>query len=151
MKEVTQKPLLYTCYFNISFLSKYTYIIIFILETIFPQLILSVKTILKKSSNHFVCIFFYCTNISCLTTGYVCNRTSVDARGCCHVKRGSRLTSKHRCDTCSKNACCVVYEYCVACCLKPDKVGSSRSLPFLKDYLCIIYFNLSKKFYLFHT
>lgn len=53
--------------------------------------------------------------------GYVCNRTSVDAHGCCHVKKGSKLTSKHRCDTCSKNDCCVVYEYCVACCLKPDK------------------------------
>lgn len=56
--------------------------------------------------------------------GYVCNRTSVDAHGCCHVKKGSKLTSKHRCDTCSKNDCCVVYEYCVACCLKPDKVSS---------------------------
>lgn len=73
-----------------------------------------------------------------LVSGFVCNRTSVDSHGCCNVKVRPRSTSKHRCDTCLKNACCVVYEYCVSCCLKPDKVwqGLSNSL----DYV----------FYIFH-
>ena len=57
-------------------------------------------------------------------SGYVCNRTSVNPLGCCDVRKGYKLKSKHRCDTCMKNACCVVYEYCVSCCLKPDKVKS---------------------------
>lgn len=112
-------------------------------------MILFVKIILKKFSNYFVCIF-YCINIFCLIIGYVCNRTFVDVRGCCYVKRGFRLILKYRCDICFKNVCCVVYEYCVVCCLKLDKVGSFRSFFFLKDYLCIIYFNLFKKFYLFY-
>ncbi|KAK3084015.1 hypothetical protein FSP39_006761 [Pinctada imbricata] len=51
--------------------------------------------------------------------GYVCNRSDIDIGGCCRTELSS--TSKHSCDTCKRSSCCVIYEYCVSCCLGPDK------------------------------
>ncbi|XP_060065613.1 SREBP regulating gene protein-like [Ylistrum balloti] len=51
--------------------------------------------------------------------GYVCEREHVVGGGCCDSKHAR--TSKHSCDTCEKNGCCERYEYCVSCCLRPEK------------------------------
>jgi len=50
--------------------------------------------------------------------GYVCPRRDVSSRGCCDESSG-----QFNCSSCKANACCMVYEHCVACCLTPDKVG----------------------------
>ncbi|XP_072026615.1 SREBP regulating gene protein-like [Amphiura filiformis] len=51
--------------------------------------------------------------------GYVCKRNSVLASGCCDSEaEGSK---QHSCDGCLGNGCCGIYEYCVSCCLQPDK------------------------------
>lgn len=51
--------------------------------------------------------------------GYICNRTDLDIRGCCDITLPH--ISKHRCDTCSRNDCCEQFEFCVSCCLDPEK------------------------------
>ncbi|XP_053609573.1 SREBP regulating gene protein isoform X1 [Plodia interpunctella] len=51
--------------------------------------------------------------------GYVCQRTDVMKNGCCDPD--SDHTSRYSCQTCKENNCCVIYEYCVACCLDPSK------------------------------
>ncbi|XP_043924190.1 SREBP regulating gene protein isoform X2 [Protopterus annectens] len=51
--------------------------------------------------------------------GYVCERADLQVNGCCTV---NVLSSKqYSCNSCLPNGCCSVYEYCVSCCLQPDK------------------------------
>ncbi|RXM90729.1 UPF0454 protein C12orf49-like [Acipenser ruthenus] len=52
--------------------------------------------------------------------GFVCQREDLLVNGCCNVNNPS--TSQYLCKSCSSNGCCGVYEYCVSCCLQPDKV-----------------------------
>lgn len=52
--------------------------------------------------------------------GFVCQRTDLQSSGCCDLDAvGSKL---HSCETCNLSGCCTIYEYCVSCCLNPDKV-----------------------------
>lgn len=51
--------------------------------------------------------------------GYVCPRTDLLTNGCC--VEGSLSTTQYSCETCNNNNCCAVYEYCISCCLHPDK------------------------------
>ncbi|XP_078083127.1 SREBP regulating gene protein isoform X1 [Mustelus asterias] len=51
--------------------------------------------------------------------GYVCERKDLLVNGCCSVNTPS--TKLYACDTCLSNDCCTVYEYCVSCCLQPNK------------------------------
>ncbi|XP_076846082.1 SREBP regulating gene protein [Brachyhypopomus gauderio] len=51
--------------------------------------------------------------------GYVCERKDLLVNGCCNVNDGS--SRQYVCESCLSNACCSVYEYCVSCCLQPDK------------------------------
>uniref|UniRef100_A0A182PUB9 SREBP regulating gene protein n=1 Tax=Anopheles epiroticus TaxID=199890 RepID=A0A182PUB9_9DIPT len=51
--------------------------------------------------------------------GYVCARTELLANGCC--SENADTVKLFSCYTCRPNRCCAVYEYCVACCLNPDK------------------------------
>ncbi|XP_077289333.1 SREBP regulating gene protein [Arctopsyche grandis] len=51
--------------------------------------------------------------------GFVCHRPDVLSSGCCNSL--SHTTKQYSCATCSEGHCCVIYEYCVACCLHPDK------------------------------
>ncbi|EEB14029.1 conserved hypothetical protein [Pediculus humanus corporis] len=53
--------------------------------------------------------------------GYVCSRSDLLSSGCCNT--GSENTKKFACDTCKDNGCCSIYEYCISCCLHPDKKG----------------------------
>lgn len=57
--------------------------------------------------------------------GYVCSRAELQKNGCCsetdpqgNAIDGGKLFP---CRTCLPNRCCAVYEYCVSCCLNPDK------------------------------
>ncbi|KAL1450771.1 hypothetical protein WDU94_003095 [Cyamophila willieti] len=50
--------------------------------------------------------------------GYVCPRELVQSNGCCSTSLSSL---QYPCDTCSSEGCCVTYEYCVSCCLDPNK------------------------------
>ncbi|XP_075290742.1 SREBP regulating gene protein isoform X2 [Opisthocomus hoazin] len=51
--------------------------------------------------------------------GYICERKDLLVNGCCNVNVPS--TKLHSCDSCLPNGCCSVYEYCVSCCLQPNK------------------------------
>ncbi|EAA12112.5 AGAP000855-PA [Anopheles gambiae str. PEST] len=58
--------------------------------------------------------------------GYVCPRADLLANGCCSAGSGGTTANADAgrlfpCRTCLPNRCCAVYEYCVACCLNPDK------------------------------
>lgn len=50
--------------------------------------------------------------------GHVCARDLVQSNGCCPPTSDS---VQYSCDTCNTEGCCVTYEYCVTCCLNPDK------------------------------
>ncbi|XP_077691393.1 SREBP regulating gene protein isoform X2 [Eretmochelys imbricata] len=52
--------------------------------------------------------------------GYVCERKDVLVNGCCNVNVPS--AKLYSCESCLPNGCCSVYEYCVSCCLQPNKV-----------------------------
>ncbi|XP_026327561.1 UPF0454 protein C12orf49 homolog [Hyposmocoma kahamanoa] len=51
--------------------------------------------------------------------GYVCQRPNLMKNGCCDPD--ADFTKKYSCETCMNNNCCVIYEYCVSCCLDPSK------------------------------
>ncbi|XP_040201929.1 SREBP regulating gene protein isoform X2 [Rana temporaria] len=51
--------------------------------------------------------------------GYVCERKELLANGCCNINVAS--TRQYNCESCLRNGCCSVYEYCVSCCLQPNK------------------------------
>ncbi|XP_061528768.1 SREBP regulating gene protein isoform X2 [Phycodurus eques] len=51
--------------------------------------------------------------------GYVCERKDLLMNGCCNVN--APRTRRHVCKSCLANGCCSIYEYCVSCCLRPDK------------------------------
>nr|CAG4644994.1 EOG090X0AGU [Leptodora kindtii] len=51
--------------------------------------------------------------------GYVCNRHNVMPNGCC--KPETEGTKRYSCETCHDYGCCSIYEYCISCCLQPDK------------------------------
>ncbi|ROT73424.1 SREBP regulating gene protein-like [Penaeus monodon] len=51
--------------------------------------------------------------------GYVCHRVDRLSTGCCNVAVDT--TRRYACDTCNSHGCCAIYEYCVSCCLQPDK------------------------------
>ncbi|XP_055587957.1 SREBP regulating gene protein [Uranotaenia lowii] len=51
--------------------------------------------------------------------GYVCSRSELLWTGCCNVEVES--TKLFHCDTCRPSNCCAIYEYCVSCCMHPDR------------------------------
>ncbi|XP_055680921.1 SREBP regulating gene protein [Lutzomyia longipalpis] len=51
--------------------------------------------------------------------GFVCPRFDVLPTGCCNVE--TPATTHYSCETCTEAGCCAIYEYCVSCCLHPDK------------------------------
>lgn len=51
--------------------------------------------------------------------GYVCERKDLLVNGCCNVNALS--SRRYICKSCLANGCCNIYEYCVSCCLQPDK------------------------------
>lgn len=52
--------------------------------------------------------------------GFICPRQEVLANGCCNDATSSAV--QYSCETCKPNNCCELYEYCISCCLDPDKV-----------------------------
>uniref|UniRef100_A0A182N127 SREBP regulating gene protein n=1 Tax=Anopheles dirus TaxID=7168 RepID=A0A182N127_9DIPT len=63
--------------------------------------------------------------------GYVCARAELLKSGCCrgHEDEEADAGKQFPCRSCLPNRCCAVYEYCVSCCLNPDK------RPILEDVL----------------
>uniref|UniRef100_A0A131Y979 SREBP regulating gene protein n=1 Tax=Ixodes ricinus TaxID=34613 RepID=A0A131Y979_IXORI len=53
--------------------------------------------------------------------GYVCQRSEVASTGCCNVELPN--TKRYCCDTCQPNGCCSIYEYCISCCMQPQKIA----------------------------
>lgn len=51
--------------------------------------------------------------------GYACHRTDLQRNGCCD--RNADSSKRYQCETCSDSGCCAIYEYCVSCCLHPNK------------------------------
>lgn len=52
--------------------------------------------------------------------GFVCSRSDLLWTGCCNTE--NKYTKQYKCETCNEINCCRIYEYCVSCCLHPDKV-----------------------------
>ncbi|XP_014287710.1 SREBP regulating gene protein [Halyomorpha halys] len=50
--------------------------------------------------------------------GYVCSRFNVLGTGCCDL---NAKNVRYSCETCKGNGCCSIYEFCVSCCLQPNK------------------------------
>ena len=64
--------------------------------------------------------------------GYVCRREELSSNQCCDAKHG--LVTRYVCESCLPNGCCSIYEHCVSCCLRPDKVCADvgcKRLPWL--------------------
>ncbi|XP_001602536.2 UPF0454 protein C12orf49 homolog [Nasonia vitripennis] len=69
--------------------------------------------------------------------GYVCSRHEVLSNGCCSLEASDQRTisssvpsskkTRYSCKTCSPQGCCTIYEYCVSCCLDPNKVKKRKS------------------------
>lgn len=72
----------------------------------------------------------------CEFSGFVCPRHEIRANGCCND--GITSVIQYSCETCETNNCCAIYEYCISCCLHPDKVS----------YCCTKYLNFYKIFIL---
>ncbi|XP_029158832.1 UPF0454 protein C12orf49 homolog [Nylanderia fulva] len=63
--------------------------------------------------------------------GIVCSRHEVLSNGCCAIEpeqasKNDEIWSmvkreRYSCQTCNSRGCCTIYEYCVSCCLHPDK------------------------------
>ncbi|XP_030075566.1 SREBP regulating gene protein [Microcaecilia unicolor] len=51
--------------------------------------------------------------------GYICERKELLANGCCNTNAAS--SKLYSCESCLTNGCCSIYEYCVSCCLQPNK------------------------------
>lgn len=51
--------------------------------------------------------------------GYVCKRDDLSNDGCCNVY--AIFTNLYDCDSCTKMNCCVMFEHCVSCCMRPDQ------------------------------
>ncbi|XP_030380906.1 UPF0454 protein C12orf49 homolog [Scaptodrosophila lebanonensis] len=52
--------------------------------------------------------------------GFVCRREQMLSNGCCNLELAD--VSYYSCHTCNASShCCAIYEYCVSCCLHPDK------------------------------
>ncbi|EDW75181.1 uncharacterized protein Dwil_GK19833 [Drosophila willistoni] len=52
--------------------------------------------------------------------GFVCQREQILPSGCCNSELPD--VSYYSCHTCNQTSmCCEIYEYCVSCCLHPDK------------------------------
>lgn len=69
-------------------------------------------------------------------TGYVCERKDLLVNGCCNVNAPS--SRQYICKSCLANGCCSIYEYCVSCCLQPDKVISLiKTVSLLCPVFCI--------------
>ncbi|XP_018564091.1 UPF0454 protein C12orf49 homolog [Anoplophora glabripennis] len=51
--------------------------------------------------------------------GYICPRSEVLLNGCCNDDSSTAM--QYSCETCKPNNCCAIYEYCISCCLHPDK------------------------------
>ncbi|KAL0883243.1 hypothetical protein ABMA27_016667 [Loxostege sticticalis] len=51
--------------------------------------------------------------------GYVCHRNDLMRNGCCDPL--ADFSRRYSCESCKDNNCCVIYEYCVSCCLDPSK------------------------------
>uniref|UniRef100_A0A1B6E552 SREBP regulating gene protein n=1 Tax=Clastoptera arizonana TaxID=38151 RepID=A0A1B6E552_9HEMI len=51
--------------------------------------------------------------------GYICSRSHILTNGCCNTELKS--SQRYSCETCKENGCCRIYEYCISCCLDPNK------------------------------
>lgn len=75
-----------------------------------------------------ITLFAFCV------TGYVCERKDLLVNGCCNVNAPS--SRQYICKSCLANGCCSIYEYCVSCCLQPDKVTwPNKKMPFSIPHL----------------
>lgn len=83
---------------------------------------------LYQAYNH---IFFF--------AGYVCPRGDILSSGCCNTDSSS--TVQYACETCKDNHCCAIYEYCISCCLHPNKVCKPKSNPNKKKTLISVHFS----------
>lgn len=56
--------------------------------------------------------------------GYVCPRARLTRNGCCAIDSNEPSLLQYDCQSCDTDVgCCAIYEYCVSCCLNPDKVS----------------------------
>ncbi|XP_047533404.1 SREBP regulating gene protein [Vanessa atalanta] len=51
--------------------------------------------------------------------GYICQREDLAKNGCCNIE--SENTKRYSCKSCNESSCCIMFEYCVSCCIDPTK------------------------------
>ncbi|XP_015782227.1 UPF0454 protein C12orf49 homolog [Tetranychus urticae] len=51
--------------------------------------------------------------------GYICARHDLTSGGCCPTSNPT--TKRYSCETCNSSGCCAIFEYCISCCMEPDK------------------------------
>ncbi|XP_063225045.1 SREBP regulating gene protein isoform X1 [Bacillus rossius redtenbacheri] len=76
--------------------------------------------------------------------GYVCSRTDVLSSGCCDTR--SQTTKRYSCETCKDNGCCTIYEYCISCCLHPDKAVLQGVLGKASETFNVLFASVSDHF-----
>lgn len=54
-----------------------------------------------------------------LILGYTCSRIELTPGGCCNLKKPN--IKRYSCETCNNFNCCKIIEYCISCCLNPNK------------------------------
>lgn len=83
--------------------------------------------------------------------GYVCKRDDLSINGCCNVD--AIFTNLYDCDSCAKTNCCVMFEHCVSCCMRPDQKPLLQKLlrGFLPPLRKIVYSNIDDQFELCMT
>jgi len=92
-----------------------------------------VHLLFLKHVSGLMCIHMYDQCSVSFSSGYVCERKDLLVNGCCNVNSPS--SSQYVCKSCLANGCCSIYEFCVSCCLQPDKVSSFLLLFIVSELL----------------
>lgn len=86
----------------------------------YVDMLIGLSELLYYSGKQFETSKLNCFYLIFFCPGYVCQRPNLMKNGCCDPD--ADFTKKYSCETCMNNNCCVIYEYCVSCCLDPSKV-----------------------------
>ncbi|GAB6026488.1 hypothetical protein CHUAL_012913 [Chamberlinius hualienensis] len=77
--------------------------------------------------------------------GYLCRREEILLSGCCNIE--SQSTKRYTCEYCKSNHCCGIYEYCISCCMNPEKKTIlQQSLTKVLDRFKVLYGSVNDQF-----
>lgn len=70
--------------------------------------------------------------------GYMCTTYDILPNGCCNTNKLEKVAilsssvpsvkkTRYSCKSCNPQGCCEIYEYCVSCCLDPNKIQKKKN------------------------